>query len=97
MYNQIMISSFHHKGLKQMFEDGNVKLVNAALRTRVADILALLDAATGVLDLDAPANHLHELKGNQRGVWSVTISGNWRITFRFANGNAFEVDLVDYH
>jgi len=80
-----------------MFEKGQARLVNPAIRTRVANTLAVLDAASTALDLASPGNRLHELQGEQAGVWSVTVSGNWRITFRFADGNAHDVDLVDYH
>ena len=92
-----MIASFRHKGLKQMFEKGQARLVDPSLRVRVANILAVLDAASSALDLAGPRNRLHELQGDQEGVWSVTVSGNWRITFRFTGGNAHDVDLVDYH
>ena len=92
-----MIQSFRHKGLKQMFEDGKVRLVNPSLRARVANLLAVLDAASSARDLAGPGNRLHELQGDQQGVWSVTVSGNWRITFRFTDGNAHDVDLIDYH
>ena len=92
-----MITSFGHKGLKQMFEKGQARLIHPAIRDRVANILAVLDAASSALDLAAPGNRLHELKGNQEGIWSVTVSSNWRITFRFTDGNAHDVDLIDYH
>ena len=91
-----MIASFRHKGLKQMFEKGQARLIDPSLRVRVANILAVLDAASGALDLAGPGNRLHELKGDQEGVWSVTVSGNWRITFRFTDGEAHDVDLIDY-
>jgi proteic killer suppression protein len=80
-----------------MFEKGRERLIEPSLRIRVANILAVLDAASSALDLAAPGNRLHELKGDQEGVWSVTVSGNWRITFRFTGGNAHDVDLTDYH
>jgi proteic killer suppression protein len=92
-----MITSFRHKGLKQMFEKGQARLIDPSLRVRVANILAVLDAAASALDLVGPGNRLHELQGDQEGVWSVTVSGNWRITFRFTDGNAQDVDLIDYH
>ena len=57
----------------------------------------VIDAAGSPLDLEAPGNRLHELQGDREGVWSVTISGNWRLTFRFTDGNAHDVDLIDYH
>jgi toxin HigB-1 len=92
-----VVASFRHKGLKQMFEKGRVRLIAPSLRARVANILAVLDAAVSARDLAGPGNRLHELQGDQEGVWSVTVSGNWRITFRFTDGNAHEVDLTDYH
>ena len=80
-----------------MFEKGQARLIDPSLRARVANILAVLDAASSALDLASPANRLHELQGDQKGIWSVTVSGNWRITFRFTDGNAHDVDLIDYH
>jgi len=92
-----VITSFRHKGLKQMFEHGQARLVDPGLRIRVANILAVLDAASSALDLAGPRNRLHELQGDQKGIWSVTVTGNWRITFRFTGGNAHDVDMIDYH
>jgi proteic killer suppression protein len=92
-----MIASFRHKGLKEMFENGQARLIEPSLRIRVANILAVLDAASGARDLAGPGNRLHELHGDQEGVWSVSVSGNWRVTFRFTGGNAHDVDLTDYH
>ena len=80
-----------------MFEKGQARLIGPSLRVRVANILAVLDAASGALDLAGPGNRLHQLQGDQVRVWSVTVSGNWRIAFRFTDGNAHDVDLIDYH
>ena len=91
-----MITSFRHKGLKQMFEKGQARLIDHSLRVRVANILAVLDAPSSALDLAGPGNSIHQLRGDHEGVWSVTVSGNWRITFRFTDGNAHDVDLIDY-
>ncbi len=77
--------------------NGKPRYVDANLRARIADILTTLDAAGSAADMDLPGLRLHELKGDQEGVWSVSVSGNWRITFRFLDGNAHDVDLVDYH
>jgi proteic killer suppression protein len=60
-------------------------------------VLANLDVALRPSDLDLPGYRLHPLRGRLKGMWSVTISGNWRIIFRFEDGDAFDVDLVDYH
>jgi proteic killer suppression protein len=80
-----------------MFEQGLARLIDPSIRVRVANILAVLDAASSAHDLAGPGNRLYELHGDQEGVWSVTVTGNWRITFRFKGGNAHDVDLIDYH
>jgi len=67
------------------------------LTERIEVVLDDLDATTQARDMDLPDNRLHQLKGQRRGQWSVTISGNWRIVFRFEAGEAWDVDLVDYH
>lgn len=67
------------------------------MRAHLENVLAVLDAATIPADLDLPGYRLHALKGAMRGLWSVTISGNWRITFRVEDGDVFDVDLTDYH
>ena len=63
----------------------------------IKDVLAHLDVALKPSEMDFPGYRLHRLKGDLKDVWSVNISGNWRITFRFEDGDAFNVDLVDYH
>ena len=92
-----MIKSFHHKGLKQLVESGKSKAVRPDLISRSLKILDYLDAAETVTDMNVAGLRLHELKGDRKGIWSVVVSGNWRITFAFENGNAFDVDLEDYH
>jgi len=77
--------------------EGDTSRVSAALRDRVENVLAVLDAAAVPADLDLPGYRLHALKGKLKGLWFVTISGNWRITFRVEDGNVFDVDLADYH
>ena len=64
---------------------------------RLRLILAMLDGATRVEDMDSPALRLHPLKGKMRGLWAVTVQANWRVTFRFENGDAYVVDYLDYH
>ena len=91
-----VLRSFRHQGLKRLW-GGDPSRISAALRDRVGNILAVLDAAANPSDLDLPGYRLHPLKGQLKGHWAVTVSGNWRITFRVENGNAFEVDLTDYH
>ncbi len=77
--------------------DGDPSRVNAALRERLENVLSVLDAAAEPADLDLPGYRLHRLKGELKGLWSVTVSGNWRVTFRIENGNVLDVDLTDYH
>jgi len=59
--------------------------------------LAALDTATVIEDMDLPGYNLHELKGTQKAIWSITVNGNWRITFKFGEGNAYIVNYEDYH
>lgn len=92
-----MIKSFAHKGLKAFFETGSVRGVPSMHAKRLRLILALLDKAIRVDDLDVPALRLHELKGQQKGIWSLTVQANWRVTFRFEEGDAYIVDYLDYH
>jgi len=67
------------------------------LRDRLENILAVLDAVVTPADADLPGYRLHALKGDRKGFWSVTVSGNWRVTFRVRDGSVFDVDLTDYH
>jgi toxin HigB-1 len=92
-----MIGSFRRKGLKRLFEDDDPRGVNAQHLRRIRQILALLDAAQSIADLDVETFRLHALRGDLKGFWSVTVRANWRIIFRFENGKTFDVDLVDYH
>lgn len=92
-----MIRTFRHRGLKRLFRDGNAGGVRADQIARIKDVLAHLDTALRAADADLPGYRLHALKGDLKGYWSVTISGNWRIVFRFEDGDCFDVDLVDYH
>ena len=92
-----MIQTFKHKGLKRLFERGDRSQVGADLIERIENILATLDAANAPQGLDLPAYRLHPLKGDRKGFWSVTVQANRRIIFRFKNGDAFDVELIDYH
>lgn len=92
-----MITSFCHRGLKRLFERGERRQVSAEYVGKIERILARLNVAKTVSDVDAPGYGLHQLKGHLKGVWAVTVSGNWRITFRFQNGDAYDVDFADYH
>ena len=92
-----MIRSFRHRGLKRLYERGDAGGIGADLLDRVTLALADLDAASKPRELDLPGYRLHPLKGNLKGVWSISISGNWRLVFRFEDGDAHDVDLIDYH
>ena len=92
-----MIRSFAHKGLEQFFLTGNKAGIQPHHATRIRLILAQLQQARSVDDLRIPTLRLHELKGNRKGAWSVTVQANWRITFRFVAGDAEVVDYKDYH
>lgn len=92
-----MVRSFRHRGLKRLYERGDPSRVRADQAERIALALADLDSARTPSDLDLPGYRLHPLKGNLKGFWSISISGSWRIIFRFDDGDAYDVDLVDYH
>ena len=92
-----MIESFKHKGLRQLFEDDNARGVSAEHVRKIKQILATLQAAEAIEALRLPTFGLHPLKGELKGFWAVTVRANWRIIFRFENGKASDVDLVDYH
>jgi proteic killer suppression protein len=95
--NRSLIRSFSHKGLRQLFESGSHKGIEPSLKGRLTIQLDALDAASDVRDMGLPGFDLHELRGKRKGVWSVTVRANWRLTFRFENGDASAVDLEDYH
>ena len=92
-----MIKSFAHKGLEKLFYQGSLAGVQAIHAKRLRLILALLDQAKSVEDMAAPALRLHQLKGDLEGLWAVTVQANWRVTFRFENGDAHIVNYWDYH
>ncbi len=93
-----MVRSISHKGLKKLYEKGQAQGVSANHLQKVRRILASLDAAATTEDLRVPAYNLHPLKGDLSGHWAISVSGNWRVTFRFVAGDrAYDVDLIDYH
>ena len=91
------IRSFKHKGLKKFFENGDRSGIQAAHSSKIARILDRLHSTSDLKDMNAPGYNFHPLKGNFMGFYSVHINGNWTIIFRFANGDATDVDLIDYH
>ncbi len=92
-----MIKNFRHKGLNRFFRKGDVRGIQAQQAARIARILDLLDDASSVEQLNIPGYSLHPLKGDRQGEWAMTVSGNWRITFRFEGEDAVDVNLEDYH
>ena len=92
-----MIQSFKHRGLKRLYDYDDKRGVSAAHVDKIKRVLARLDEATDVRNMALPGFGLHGLKGKLKGLWAVSVSGNWRIVFRFEKGNAYDVDLVDYH
>ena len=86
-----------HKGLRELFEHDRSARLSAHLAPRIRNILGMLANAHSPNDMDVPGFRLHSLKGRRGDQWSVRVSGNWRIIFRFENGAAVDVDLIDYH
>ena len=92
-----MIKSFTHKGLCKFFLTGSTAGIQTKHEKRLRLILTFLNEAEKAEDLNLPGFKLHMLKGNKKGLWAVSVSGNWRITFKFENGDAYIVDYLDYH
>ncbi|MSS73924.1 MAG: peptidase [Candidatus Latescibacteria bacterium] len=92
-----MIENFKHKGLERFFLRGTTSGIQVQHVNRVRLILGRLHASTVPADMNLPGLHLHELKGRRKGTWSVRVSGNWRISFRFEGPDAFDVNYEDYH
>ena len=88
---------FAHRGLRALFELHDARRLNGDHVARIERILSDLEAAEAAHDMNQPSYRLHPLKGDRRGLWSVRVSGNWRIVFRFVEGEAVDVDLIDYH
>ena len=92
-----MILSFKHKGLARFFEHGSKSGIQAQHAERLRLILGRLHVATAARDMDLVGLRLHAHKGERKGVWSVWVSGNWRVTFQFVGRDAELVDYEDYH
>jgi proteic killer suppression protein len=92
-----MIKSFNHKGLSKFFETGSAAGIQPGHRQKLRIRLTALDTATCVEDMNTPGWRLHPLKGNRSGLWAIDVSKNWRIVFKFTDGNAYIVDYEDYH
>jgi proteic killer suppression protein len=92
-----MIKTFRHRGLERYFAKGTKSGIQAAHEKRIRLILARLNASASPRDMNLPGLRLHELSGNKKGTWAVSVSGNWRITFVFQGTDALDVNYEDYH
>lgn len=92
-----MIKSFKHKGLEKLHGTGSQKGVRPEHVKRLRSILARLDASRTPKDMNLPGLDLHSLKGPHQGFWGISVSGNWRVVFRFEGDNVIDVDYLDYH
>ncbi len=92
-----MIYNFRHKGLERLYENDDPRRIPPEYVAKVERILARLDVAAEPRNMDLPGYRLHRLSGDLSDFWSVTVSRNWRLIFRFESGNAHDLDLVDYH
>lgn len=92
-----MIISFRHKGLRQFYESGSKAGIQAQQENRLRLILARLDASREPRDMNLPGLRLHPMSGDLACFWSVSVSGNWRVIFRFNGQDACDVDYLDYH
>lgn len=91
-----MIGSFKHRGLKALYDGRAARRVAPEHVQRLRDIPAVLDHSRRPDDMDLPGFRLHPLRGDLAGFWAVSVSGNWRVTFRFEDGHAVDVDYTDY-
>ncbi len=92
-----MIKTFTHKGLEDFFFDGTKKGIQPKHASKLGEILDRLNQAREIKDMNFPGSGLHLLLPKQQGRWAVKVSGNWRMTFVFKEGHAYEVNYEDYH
>jgi len=92
-----MIKSFKHKGLKQFYENGSTAGILSSHKQKLRIRLTALNTATCIEDMDLPGFRLHPLKGNRKGLWTIDVSKNWCMVFKFEGGNAYLVNYEDYH
>lgn len=92
-----MIQRIRHRRLRQYWEKGQARRLNAEWLARIDRILNALDLAQAPADMDLPGFRLHMLKGDYKGFYAVDVSGNWRIVFRFEGSDTTDIDLIDYH
>lgn len=92
-----MIVNFRHRGLQRLYERSDASRLNPDHVRRLRLILTLLDSATKAADMNFPGSGFHALRGNLRGFYAISVSGNWRVIFRFEDGDVYDVDYLDYH
>ena len=92
-----MIESFAHNGLKRYYKDDDGRKRPLDLLERIGIVLAALDEAQVIEDMNRPSFRLHKLTGKLKDYWAVTVRANWRIVFQFKDGNAHGVNFIDYH
>ena len=92
-----MIQTFRNKGLRRFYESGSAAGIQPKHSKRLRLLLAALDTAQSIEDMDVPGFKLHSLSGKGKGRWSVWVNGNWRVTFEFQDGHAYVLDYEDYH
>lgn len=92
-----MIRNIKHRRLKRYFEKGDASGLPDQYLKKIRLVLAVLDSVVSVDGINVPGGRLHQLTGDRKGYWSLTISRNWRITFRFEDGDALDVHFEDYH
>ncbi len=92
-----MIQTFKNKALEKLLKENTSKGIPKGLEKKIRIRLEVIDSALIIDDIRLPGYDLHELKGDRKEIWSIKVSGNWRITFRFEDGEAYDLDLEDYH
>jgi toxin HigB-1 len=92
-----MIKSIRHKGLQKYFEEGDPSKIQSDHIKKLRTRLTVLDTANRIEDIDRPGFALHPLKGTMKGRWAISVSGNWRLTFEFKDGDVLVLDYEDYH
>jgi len=92
-----MIKSWQHKGLQSFYQTGSLRGIQAKHQLRLKIILQRLDAAIYPEDLNLPGMHWHSLKGDMKGFYAVSVSGNWRVIYKFEGSHAILIDYLDYH
>ena len=92
-----MIKSFKHKGLEKFYGSGSTKGIQANHVKKLRMQLTALDTAKSIDDMDIPGYRLYQLTGDRRGIWTITVNANWRLTFEFEEGNVYILNYEDYH